>query len=156
MSSRVSTDDDTLQFNGNSANENMDLSANGSRLKLFRTQGNVTMDVAGVERVNVVPLGGADTITVNDLTHTDDTDVNLVLAATPGSGVGDSQVLTNCRHTSTVHRAGRDRIVVTGDAGSARRPAVWLPKRLHHHRAADRHSRPRLIVNAGDGAFDVQ
>jgi hypothetical protein len=82
---------DTLQFNGSNANESMDLSANGSRLRLFRDVGNVTMDVNGVEQVNVVALGGADTITVNDLSGTDVTNVNIDLAATPGSGTGDGQ-----------------------------------------------------------------
>ena len=62
---------DTMQFNGSNVNENIDLSANGSRLRLFRDVGNVTMDVNGVEQVNVNALGGADTITVNDLTGTD-------------------------------------------------------------------------------------
>ena len=85
---------DTLQFNGSNANENIDLSANGSRLRLFRDVGNVTMDVNGVEQVNVVALGGADTLTVNDLSGTGVTDVNIDLAATPGSGIGDGQADT--------------------------------------------------------------
>jgi len=80
---------DTLQFNGANINEKIDLSANGSRLRLTRDVGGVTMDVNGTETVNVVALGGADTITVNDLTGTDVTDVNIDLAATPGTGVSD-------------------------------------------------------------------
>ena len=83
-----------MQFNGANVNENIDLSANGSRLRLFRDVGNVTMDVNGVEQVNVVALGGADTITVNDLSGTGVTDVNLDLAGTPGSGTGDGQADT--------------------------------------------------------------
>ena len=35
------------------------------------------MDTAGVERVDFTALGGADLITVNDLTGTDVTDVRL-------------------------------------------------------------------------------
>src|SRR5205807_664297 len=77
---------DTLQFNGSNANENIDLSANGGRLRLFRDVGNVTMDVAGVEVVNVAALGGADALAVNDLSGTGVTDVNLDLAGTPASG----------------------------------------------------------------------
>ena len=80
---------DTLQFNGANINENIDLSANGSRLRLFRDVGNVTMDVNGVEQVNVTALGGADTITVNDLTGTDVTHVNIDLGSPAGSGTGD-------------------------------------------------------------------
>src|SRR5262249_2303018 len=41
---------DTLQFNGSNISEQIDLSANGSRLRLSRDIGGVTMDVAGVER----------------------------------------------------------------------------------------------------------
>ena len=64
------------------------LSANGSRLRLTRDIGQVTMDVSGVEQVNVVALGGADTVTVNDLTGTDVTEVNLNLQGSGGAGDG--------------------------------------------------------------------
>src|SRR6185369_13997253 len=62
---------DTLQFNGANIGENFDISANGSRVRLFRDIGNVTMDVNGTETINLRTLGGADTVTVNDLTGTD-------------------------------------------------------------------------------------
>src|SRR5262249_9732241 len=45
---------DTLQFNGANVDEKIDLSANGTRLRLTRDVGTVTMDVNGVEQVNVV------------------------------------------------------------------------------------------------------
>ena len=44
---------DTLQFNGANVNENIDLSANGSRVRFSRDVGNITMDLNGVENVNV-------------------------------------------------------------------------------------------------------
>jgi Ca2+-binding RTX toxin-like protein len=93
---------DTMQFNGANVSENVNLSANGSRLRFTRDVANITMDVNGTERVNFVALGGADNITVNDLTGTDVTEVNIDLAATPGSGVSDGQV---------------DRVIVNGTAG---------------------------------------
>ena len=62
---------DTLLFNGANVNENIDISANGSRVRLSRDVGNVTMDLNGVEQIELSALGGADTITVNDLTGTD-------------------------------------------------------------------------------------
>ena len=80
---------DTLQFNGSNIGENMDLSANGQRLRLFRDVGNVVMDVDGVERVQITAAGGADTITVNDLTGTAVTQVALDLSVPAGSGQGD-------------------------------------------------------------------
>jgi Ca2+-binding RTX toxin-like protein len=79
---------------------------------LFRDVGNVTMDVNGVEQVNVAARGGADTITVNDLSGTDVTAVNLDLAATPGSGIGDGQIDTVIINGTN----GSDVILVAGDA----------------------------------------
>ncbi len=105
---------DTLQFNGSNANENIDLSANGSRLRLFRDVGNVTMDVNGVEQVNVAALGGADTITVNDLSGTGVTDVNLDLAGTPG-GTGDGQADTVIVNGT----AAADTITISGTGSTA-------------------------------------
>ena len=60
---------DTMQFNGSNAPEHIDLSANGSRVRLFRDVANITMDLNGIENLNVAALGSADTITVNDLTR---------------------------------------------------------------------------------------
>ncbi len=94
---------DTLQFNGSNANENMDVSANGARLRLFRDVGNVTMDVDGVEQVNIVALGGADTITVHDLSGTAVAAVNIDLGSPAGSGTGDGQA---------------DSVIVEGTSGS--------------------------------------
>ncbi|HZL90601.1 MAG TPA: calcium-binding protein, partial [Pirellulaceae bacterium] len=76
---------DTMIFNGSNVDENISLSANGNRLILFRDPGTVTMDTSGVENVDVNALGGADVITVNDLTGTDVTQLNLDLANPAGS-----------------------------------------------------------------------
>ncbi len=134
---------DTLQFNGSNANENIDLSANGSRLRLFRDVGAVTMDVNGVEQVNVVALGGADAITVNDLSGTGVTDVNIDLAGTPGSGTGDGQA-----DTVIVNGTARnDSIAVAGNAGNA--DVLGLAARVHI--AGAEAAIDRLIVNALGG-----
>src|SRR5579871_3563054 len=61
---------DTLVFNGSNANETMTLSANGSRTRLFRDVGNVTMDLNSIETIDINALGGTDNITVGDLTGT--------------------------------------------------------------------------------------
>jgi hypothetical protein len=60
-------------------------------LRLFRDVGNVTIDVDGVQTVDVNALGGADTLTVNNLTGTAVTQLNIDLASSPGSGTGDGQ-----------------------------------------------------------------
>ena len=67
---------DTMRFNGSNASENFDISANGSRVRLSRDVGNVSMDLNGIEVINLNVLGGADTITDNDLTDTDVTQLN--------------------------------------------------------------------------------
>jgi Ca2+-binding RTX toxin-like protein len=85
---------DTLQFNGANINEHIDISANGGRVRFTRDVANITMDLNDVENINVVALGGNDTITINDLTGTDITQVAVDLSATPGSGVSDGQADT--------------------------------------------------------------
>jgi Ca2+-binding RTX toxin-like protein len=139
---------DTLQFNGANVAEKMDLSANGSRLRFTRDIGNVTMDVNGVEQVNVVALGGADTITVGDLKGTGVTDVNIDLSAPPGSGTGDGAADTVIVNGT----AGNDVILVAGSAGSA--DVSGLAARVHIRGAEP--ANDRLIVLAGAGDDVVQ
>ncbi|MGA9925505.1 MAG: hypothetical protein WBQ29_19070, partial [Isosphaeraceae bacterium] len=138
-----------LQFNGANVSENITLSANGSRAKLTRDVGNIVMDMIGVEQVNVAALGGADTLTVNDLSHTDVTGVNLDLAGTPGSGVGDGQADTVIVNGT----AGKDRIAVASNAGNA--DVLGLAARVHI--AGAEAANDRLIVNAlaGDDVVDA-
>ena len=75
---------DTMQFNGANINEHIDLSANGPRLRLFRDVANITMDTDGIENVNIAARGGADTITVNNLSGTSVTNVNTDLGSNDG------------------------------------------------------------------------
>jgi Ca2+-binding RTX toxin-like protein len=128
---------DTLLFNGAGINENVDLSANGGRLKFFRVQGSITMDVNQVEIGVFNALGGADTITVNDLTGTGVTDVDIDLENPQGSGLGDGQadrVIVN-------GTAGDDRIAVTGSVGNASVTGLAASVAISHGEAAnDRHA----------------
>ena len=101
---------DTLIFNGSNASETVDVSANGQRLRFFRDVGNITMDCNGVEAIHFNALGGADAITVNDLSGTGVMSVNLDLAAPPGSGGGDGQVDTVIVNAT----AGDDVVTITG------------------------------------------
>ena len=55
---------------------------------MFRDVGTVTMDMNDMETIDVRALGGADTITVNDLTGTDVSNVNIDLGAIGGGGDG--------------------------------------------------------------------
>ena len=72
---------DTLLFNGANVNENIDISANGSRVCFTRDVANVTMDLNGVETIDFNALGGADNIVVNDLAGTDVTQVASISRA---------------------------------------------------------------------------
>jgi Ca2+-binding RTX toxin-like protein len=95
----------TMIFNGANIAEQMDLSANGRRLRFFRDVGNVTMDCDGVDVVKVAALGGADLITINDLSGTRVTTIDLDLASPPGSGNGDGladTVIINGTETNDV------------------------------------------------------
>ena len=58
---------DTLLFNGANIAENIDISANGGRARFTRDIANVTMDLERRRDDRFQALGGADTITVNDL-----------------------------------------------------------------------------------------
>src|SRR5204863_5574680 len=62
---------DTLVFNGANINENIDISANGRRASLSRDVADITMDLNGIERIELNSLGSADNVTVNDLNGTD-------------------------------------------------------------------------------------
>ena len=81
---------DTLVFNGSTADETMDISANGSRVLLTRDVGTITMDVNGTETIDVNASDGADNITVNDLTGTDVEQVAIDLGGGAAGG-GDGQ-----------------------------------------------------------------
>ena len=103
---------DTLRFNGSNASEQFDVSANGNRVRLSGDVGNVTMDLSGIELINLNAPGGADTITVNDLAGTDVNLLNLDLDRGSGSGNGiglaDSVIVNGT--------SGDDEITVAGDA----------------------------------------
>lgn len=83
---------DTMLFNGSGADERFAASANGQRLRFTRDVGNIVMDVDDVERVDVEALGGADTVTVNDLSGTAVQEVRVDLEAVRNGGAADDKV----------------------------------------------------------------
>ncbi|MBE9156636.1 hypothetical protein IQ265_27220 [Nodosilinea sp. LEGE 06152] len=103
---------DTMLFNGANIAEQVDMSAVGERLRFFRDIANVLMDTNDLEQVDFNALGGADTITINDLTGTDVKQINLNLAAagsTAGDGATDTIILNGS--------GNGDAIKVSGGAG---------------------------------------
>jgi RTX calcium-binding nonapeptide repeat (4 copies) len=124
---------DRMLFNGANADEPVDLSANGTRLRFFREPGAITMDTAGVEQVDFVALGGADVVTINDLSQTDVDEVNVDLAGTPGSTAGDGQadrVVVNGTNAN-------DAITVRGDAGAVQVTGLAATIAILHPEAAN-------------------
>jgi Ca2+-binding RTX toxin-like protein len=103
---------DDLLFNGSNASEKIALSANGGRVQLTRDIGNAVLNVNGVEQIDITALGGADTITVNDLSGTGVRVVNLDLSV---ESSGDSQADTvNVNGT-----VGEDTITIFNSGSSA-------------------------------------
>src|SRR5215207_4495175 len=136
---------DTMRFNGANIAEQVDLSANGNRLRFLRTQANITMDTAGVERVDFNALGGPDQVTVNDLAGTDVGSVNVDLASTLGGVAGDGQV----DRVVVNGTAGNDTIAVSGDASGVAVAGLRAAVAVQHQEPSD-----ELAVN-GLGGADV-
>jgi Ca2+-binding RTX toxin-like protein len=138
---------DTMLFNGANIAERVDLSANGHRLKFFRDAGNITMDTNGVERVDFNALGGADVVTVNDLSGTDVSRVNVDLAGTLGGATGDGQpdrIVVNATN-------GNDAIDVSGDAQVVKVSGLGATSEALHSEVAN----DRLEINTLAGADTV-
>ncbi len=99
---------DTMVFIGANIAEKIDMSANGPRFRFFRDVANITMDCNNLEQVIFRALGGADQVTVNNLTGTSVS--NVVVDLTASTGLGDSaadSVIVNGTQTN-------DTIAVTG------------------------------------------
>ena len=89
---------DTMLFNGAVIGEQINVLANGQRVLFTRDIANVVMDLNDVERIDFNALGGADKVTVHELSGTDVTEVNVNLAGTLGGSTGDGaadQVIVN-------------------------------------------------------------
>jgi Ca2+-binding RTX toxin-like protein len=127
---------DTLQFNGANVSENIDISANGGRVRFTRDVANITMDLNSVEHINFNALGGGDNITVNDLTGTDVNQVNLDLGANDGAA-----------DTVTINAtSGNDVIMVTEHNGVITVSGLATEVNITDAGAGD-----KLVINGLDG-----
>ena len=86
---------DTLTFNGSNIGELFNVAANSGRVRFTRNIASIVMDLDGVEAIQTLARGGADTATVTDLAGTDvktldfdlggaDGQLDAVVAAGPG------------------------------------------------------------------------
>jgi Ca2+-binding RTX toxin-like protein len=137
---------DRLVFNGANIAENINISANGGRVLFTRDVANITMDLNDVEAIDFNALGGADKITVNDLTGTDVTEVNLNLAGSGGAGDAAADIVT------VFGTDGDDAVVVVGDASGVSVLGLAAQVSITGSEAAN----DRLVINALGGADVVQ
>jgi Ca2+-binding RTX toxin-like protein len=132
---------DSMLFNGSNNAERMEASANGSRVRFTRDVAAIVMDLNGIEKVNARTLGGADILTVNDLSGTDLVDVDADLA---GSAGGDDLSADNVVVNGT---NGDDVAIVSGAGQNAQ--VDGLPARVSITGAIA--GSDRLTVNGLDG-----
>jgi Ca2+-binding RTX toxin-like protein len=143
------TGHDAMTFNGSAAAEQFRLSANRSHARFTRDVGAISMDLSGIEQVDVASVGGNDTLTVDDLTGTDVRTVNNDLAAVIGGttpGAGTAQTVVNASD-------GNDNIVAAGAAGVAQVTGLTAQVNVVHGDA----TRDQLTIDAlgGDDSVDA-
>lgn len=132
---------DTLVFNGASGGDNTTISADGTHATLARDLGSITMHLDSVERIELSPLGGGDTTTLNDLTGTGVKEVAIDLAAA-GTNVGDGQSdIVNVRGT-----AGDDHIIVKESGSGLTVTGLSAQVTIAHGEVAD-----VLSIDGGTG-----
>ena len=113
---------DTLLFNGSNGGEVIEISPNGSRVRLSRNVANVEADLNDVEAIDVAALGGADVIAVEDVDGTDLTLVNVDVGTSDGQpdeievdGTDDDDVALIVGDASAVSVLGlAARVEITG------------------------------------------
>jgi Ca2+-binding RTX toxin-like protein len=101
------------------------------------------MDCNGIEQVQINALGGADTITINDLSGTSVTGVKTDLSSPPGSGTGDGQA-DNIIVNAT---GGDDVVAVANSSGTVSVTGLTAAITITGSEGAT----DRLTVNALDG-----
>jgi Ca2+-binding RTX toxin-like protein len=134
---------DTMRFNGANVGEIFDVSANGGRVRFTRNVGNIVMDLNDVERIDLNALGGADTITVNDVSGTDLVEMNIDLAGVLGGTAGDGQADTVIVNGTN----GDDSVEILGSGTSY--TVVGLPALVSVRNSEG--AKDTLVVNALGG-----
>lgn len=95
---------DSLLFNGASGPENIDLSTNGTRVRLVRDIGKVTMDLNGLEALRVNALAGDDIVDAHALT-------SGLTSLTLDGGDGNDQLIGSAGNDVLLGGNGDDKLV---------------------------------------------
>jgi Ca2+-binding RTX toxin-like protein len=116
------TGHDAMTFNGSNVNEQFDVSANGRRVRFVRDVGAITMDLNGIDEIDLNALGGADRLTVNDVSGTDLTEMQSNLAGSQGvadDGAADQVVVNGTARSDAIAAGGSGgKVTVTGLAAT--------------------------------------
>ena len=139
---------DALHFNGANVGETIDISAaNVDRVRMTRDVAAVALDLDELERIYFNALGGADNITVNDLTGTGVDEVEIALASSLGSGDQQLDAIT-VKGTS-----GEDSAFVTGDASSVTVSGLWAEVKITSGEAA--FDKVTILTGGGNDVVDA-
>jgi len=125
-----------LGFVGPNVAEAFDVSANGPRVRFFRNVGNITMDLGGVEVIDLDAFGGADMTTVHDVSGTPLTESDGDLGAADGARDDVRVEATN----------GNDSIEALGQPGDGSVTGLPALVRIRSAEATD-----ALAISARDG-----
>ena len=134
---------DRLLFNGSAANERFTASANGGRVLFTRDVGSIVMDVDNVEIIDLKAFGGADTVTVNDLSGTDVTAVHSDLG---GADAQQDAVVVSGTNAG-------DAVDIAGSGTSA--SILGLPAQVNIARTEGANDRLALNALGGEDVVDA-
>jgi Ca2+-binding RTX toxin-like protein len=106
---------DTVEVNGGNGAESFVIAANGTRVRLDRTiPGPFFLDIGSCEKIVLNANGGADTVTINDLTGTEVSEVHVDLGGV-GDGAADNIIVNGTEGPDVVMVSGTNGLVkVTG------------------------------------------
>jgi Ca2+-binding RTX toxin-like protein len=131
---------DTLQFNGSNVSETVAIGASGAHAVLTRDIAAVTMDLHGMEVIDVRALGGTDTVVVGDLRGTDVREVHVDLSASIGGDDAAADTVT------VAFTAGDDAIDVAVPAGAVVIDGLGARTFVENQGAGD-----RAVIDGGTG-----
>jgi Ca2+-binding RTX toxin-like protein len=134
---------DKMVFNGSNISENMDVSANGGRVRFTRDIASIVMDLNDVESIAVKALAGADNLVVNDVTGTDLTNVSADLG---GDDAAADNIITSATN-------GGDVVTVSGTGPTAQ--VNGLPALINVTGAIATNDRLTVNALAGDDVVDA-
>ena len=136
---------DTLDFNGAGVAENMSLAPNGRRTLFLRDVAGIRMDMDDVEALDLTALGGADIVTVEDMSGTDFRQARVDLSAPAGGP-------DLAADTVTVNGSGGDDEIAVGAGAGVEVTGLRTTTSLAGSELAD-----QLVVNGqeGDDTIDV-